>query len=519
VFASARTLLFGGLLGKALGIAREVVTAALFGTGPIAIAYRLAQAAFLIPLNGLLSDAFGAGFTPAYARARADDDEARVADSRSVESTSRGGEPDSRGGQPGSRSGKLFAATHAVVLAVSVAVGAMLGLFARAWVHALAPGLDPLTAQTAARMVAVLAFAMPCYALTSLYASAELAAGDARTAAARASAQNVGLLAGALGAWWSGDPVAIAVGFLAAYALLAARGLRAALALGLQPWPRRGEWLEAARVLSGVWRAVRWLLFVPVLMQVHFVVERRVASLVSGAAIAALDYARFVSDTSVLLLAMPLGVAGLGAMASMSAARFHDTALRSVRMLLYAGAPLSLAIAVHGEAIVRLVFARGAFGADSVAATAAILRWLSVGLWAQLIGYAGAKFLSARGRNVRVIAIYALGVGANVALNLVLYRRVGASALGIAAAANSVVFGTLILAQLDLLAPLKRDLATVGALAAAYALPWTLAPVNADAHGWLPLVVCAAYWCAAVTLVPRCREAVHEAWLSLRAAA
>src|SRR5262249_38833519 len=148
-----------------------------------------------------------------------------------------------------------------------------------------------------------------------------------------------------------------------------------------------------------------------------------------------------------------------------------------------------------------------------------ILRWLAVGLWAQLIGYAGAKFLSARGRNVRVIAIYATAIGANVTLNLVLYPYFGAAALGISAAANSVAFGVLILAHLDLLAPLKRDLATVGALAVAYALPWTLVPVNADARGWLPLVVCAAYWGAAATLVPRCREAVHEAWSSLRAAA
>jgi putative peptidoglycan lipid II flippase len=257
-------------------------------------------------------------------------------------------------------------------------------------------------------------------------------------------------------------------------------------------------------------------------MQVHFVVERRVASFVSGDAVAALDYARFVSDTSVLLLAMPLGLAGLGAMAGMSDARFRDAALRSFRMLLYAGAPLSLALAVHGEAIVRLVFARGAFGADSVAATAAILRWLSVGLWAQLIGYAGAKFLSARGRNVRLIAIYALSIGANVALNLALFPLLGAAALGVAAAANSIVWGVLILAHLGLLAPLKRDLVTVGALAATYsliwALPWTLVPGSADARGWLPLAVCAAYWCAAVALVPRCREALHEAWLSLRAA-
>lgn len=498
MFAAARTLLLGGLLGKALGIARELVTAALFGTGPIAIAYRLAQAAFLIPLNGLLSDAFGAGFTPAYARARVGDDGARA---------------------PGPRSGDLFAATHAVVLGISLAVGVLLGLFASAWVHALAPGLDPATARMAARMVTVLAFAMPCYALTSLYASAQLAAGDARMAAARASAQNVGLLAGALGAWWSGDPVLIAAGFLGAYALLAARGFRAALAQGLKPWPRRGEWRAAARLLDAVWRAVRWLLLVPVLMQAHFVVERRVASLVSGTAVAALDYARFVSDTTVLLLAMPLGIAGLSAMAAMSDAHFRAAALRSFRMLLYAGAPLSLAIAVHGESIVRLVFARGAFGADSVAATASILRWLSVGLWAQLIGYAGAKFLSARGRNARVIAIYAAAIGANVALNLALYPFVGAAALGIAAAANSVLFGVLILAHLDLLVPLTRDLATVGVLAAAYALPWTLVPVNVDARGCLPLVVCAAYWCAAATLVPRCREAVQEAWLSLRAAA
>jgi putative peptidoglycan lipid II flippase len=156
VFATARTLLFGGLLGKALGIARELVTAALFGTGPIAIAYRLAQAAFLIPLHGLLSDSFGAGFTPAYARARADEAEARAAGARS--------------GELAPRSGELFAAMHAVVLGVSVAVGAVLAVFARTWVRTLAPGLDPATAQMAARMVTVLAFAMPCYALTSLYA-------------------------------------------------------------------------------------------------------------------------------------------------------------------------------------------------------------------------------------------------------------------------------------------------------------------------------------------------------------
>jgi putative peptidoglycan lipid II flippase len=291
--------------------------------------------------------------------------------------------------------------------------------------------------------------------------------------------------------------------------------LRATLLQGLRLWPRRGEWAAAASALNAVWRAARVLLLIPVLMQVHFVVERRVASLVSADAVAALDYARFLSDTAVLLLAMPIGIAGLGAMASMSEARFRDLAQRSLRMLLYAGVPLSLALALHTQTIVQVIFARGAFGPDSVAATTEILRWLAVGLWAQLIGYAGAKFLSARSRNARVIGIYGIAIGCNVALNALLYPALGAAALGVAAAVNSTVFGLLILRHLGLLALLRRDLITVGALAAAYVSLWALAP---STNEWLPPLAFAGYWGAAVFLVPRCRQVMHDAWLSFRAA-
>jgi putative peptidoglycan lipid II flippase len=488
---AVRTLMLGGLAGKILGIARELLTAALFGTGPIAAAYRLAQAAFLIPLHGLLSDAFGAGFTPAYARRRAARaDEARL----------------------------LFAAMHAVVLGISVVVGLWLVWVAAHWVRLLAPGFEPATAVLAERMVMVLALAMPFYALTGLYSSAEIATGRAGLAGARASVQSIGLMAGTLLAWWSGEPLYIACGFLCAYVLLAASGLRNALAQGLRPWPRRAEWGAASGLLGDVWRAVRVLLLVPVLLQIHFVVERRVASVVSADTVAALDYARFLSDTAVLLLAVPLGIAGLGGMATMSDARFRDVAQRSLRMLLYAGVPLSLAAALHGETIVRLVYARGAFDAGSVAVTTAILQWLAIGLWAQLVGYAGAKFLSARGRNPSVIVVYAAGVGVNVALNIVLQPLIGAAALGVAAAANSLVFGIGILLKLGVLARMQRDLATAGLLAGAYGLIWIAAPPDVAASAWLPLVGFAAYWCSAGLLVPRCRAVLHEAWLALRAA-
>jgi len=490
MFRVVRTLMLGGITGKVLGIARELLSAALFGTGPIAAAYRLAQAAFLIPLHGFLSDAFGAGFTPAYARARADEIE---------------------------RSRVLFSGMHAIVLVVSVIVGLFMAIFALRWVQLLAPGFGAETAALATQMVVIMSMAMPFYALTALYASAGLAEGKPHIAATRASVQSVGLILGTLLAWYTGSALFIAGGFLLAYAALTAHGLRSALAQGMRPWPRRAEWAAVRALTVPVWRSVRLLMLVPLLLQVHFVIERRVASMVGADAVAALDYVRFLSDTAVLLLAVPIGLAGLGTMSQLTEPRFRELAARSMRLLLYVGVPLSLALVLHAELAVQIVFGRGAFDAASVARTAAILQTLAVGLWAQLIGYAGAKFLSARHRNRSLIGIYVAAVSCNVLLNLALYRFMGAAALGVASAANSLVFGLLVLKSLGLYETLRRDLITVGAIALAYVLMWNLAS-GLSAPRWLPLVAFAGYWCVAVVVVPRCRAVMHELWLSMRAA-
>lgn len=489
MFRIARTLMLGGLSGKALGVARELLTAALFGTGPVAAAYRLAQAAFLIPLHGFLSDAFSAGFTPAYARSLKHD---------------------------GTQARALFAGMHALVLVISAIVAAAMAMFAAHWVQVLAPGFDAETAALATQMVVLLSFTMPCYALTGLYAAEELASGGARIASARASVQSIGLIIGTLMAWWSGNALWIAGGFLAAYLALALGGFVATQARGLPAWPRTGEWARVWPQLVPVWRAVRVLLLVPVLLQVHSVVERRVASIVSPGAVAALDYVRFLADTAVLLLAVPIGLAALGTVPVLSEAKFRELATRSARMLLYAGVPLSLVLVLHAERVVTLVFGRGAFGPESVALTTTILQTLALGLWAQILGYAGAKFLSARNRNVTLIGIYAVAVGCNVALNLALYPILGVAALGLGAAANSLLFGTLILHSLGCLRALKRDLVTLALAALGYVMLWRLAPETA--HHWIALLGFACYWGLVAIGVPRCRGVLHDAWLSMRTA-
>lgn len=491
MFRAVRTLMFGGVAGKALGVVRELCTASLFGTGPIAVAYRLAQAAFLIPMNGLLSDALSAGFTPAYAR---------------------GGLEHTAGGRA------VFAGMHAVVVGGSVLIGVALALLAGAWVQVLAPGFDEGTAALAERMVVVLALAVPLYAAVSVYAAAGVAAGEPWLAAARASWQNACVLGGTLLAWWLGEPVYIAAGFVAAYAVLAIAGASGAHRRGLSFWPRQAEWRGALVALAPVGRAMRLLLVVPLLIQLHFVIERRVASVVSPDAVAALDYARFLSETAILLLAMPFGVAGLGALAPLANERFRELATRSLRALLYVGVPLSLAATLHAEQIVRIVYERGAFGAESVAATTAILQWSAPGLWGALVGYAGVRFLSARSENARAVGIYVAAFGVNIALNVALHDSLGTAALGLAAAANGIVFGLAIVAALGLLARLARDLATLALLAASYLALMALVPPAFAAHAWLPLAAYVGYWVAAASLVPSCRRVVLDAWSALRVA-
>jgi hypothetical protein len=125
--------------------------------------------------------------------------------------------------------------------------------------------------------------------------------------------------------------------------------------------------------------------------------------------------------------------------------------------------------------------------------------------------------LSARNRNARVIGVYAAAFGSNVALNLLLYPFIGAAALGVAGAVNGTVFGLLILQYVGVLGRMRRDLLTVGALASVYVALWALAPPHLAANAWLAPLVFAAYWCAAVFLVPSCRQVAHETWVAVRA--
>jgi putative peptidoglycan lipid II flippase len=489
MFASVRTLLLGGIVGKALGIGRELISASLFGTGVIATAYRLSQAAFVIPLNGVLSDALTAGFTPTYSRDR-------VREPR--------------------RSRVLFAGMHALLLIASTVLALGLVVFDDHWVRLLAPGLDAQTAKLTAQMVEVMVWAMPLYSLTSLCAAAALAAGKPEMTAARASVQSAGLVLGTLSAWWFESPLLMPLGFVLAYAWLAGWGLKSVFEERLRLWPRAEEWPDSLGALNQVWQAFRLVIWVPIIMQVNFVIERRVASIVDVNAISALDYARFVADTAVILLAMPFGVAGVAEMARMSDRAFKEAATRSFRMLLLIGVPISVGIAVHSDWIIKALYGHGAFGAASIATTSAIMQGSGAFLWAQLIAYAGAKFLSARGLNRAVVGIYAISIGSNIGLNLLLSPIIHVHALGVASGLNNLLAGVSILLYMSLWSSVRRELMWLVGMGLGYVALW-LSLTRGTAHvGWLVPAVFVTYWAAAVTSVHCLRRGLADIWEMLR---
>lgn len=484
-----KRLLFGGIAGKVLGVLRELVAAWCFGTGLVANAYRLAQAAFLLPLHGFVSDAINGAFTPRYARLRADDP---------------------------AEAQRLFVAVQQVLLVAAVVVGAALMLWAEHLVALMAPGFSAEARQLSAQYVTVLALALPAYVLVGLYGATELVHGKGTLIAARASVQSVGLLLGTLAAWAFNRPLLIAVGFVAAYLGLLVWAALVNRRLGVRLTGRVGPAAAWRATLQPVARVFGVLIWVPLALQIAQVVERRTASGLDVNAVAALDYARFITETLLILIAMPFGVAGQAAMPTMTDGAFRREALRATTVLVVVGLPLSAFIWAHAQFIVAVLFQRGAFTQASVAVTAQILGAYALGVVFLLVAYAGQKFLNARGKNGMVLRSTLFGVGSAVVCNLVLARWVGVAVLGAAAALSGLVMMVLVLRALGLTRAVWQRTWTWWLTAVLHLLLIQIGRVLITPAWWMEFLVGVAFWLSAVAAIRPQRELVMQAWRMLR---
>lgn len=405
-------LLTGTVVGKIIGLLRELLLAALFGTSSVTAAYRIAQTAVLVPVNFVSADALSAGFLPNHSKALRRERE--FADA-------------------------LYSVVQRSLAVVSFAIAAALLIWRNWWAQALAPGVDQETWELAGGMIAILALSVPFYLSTNVTAYLEMSHGKHLLMASRPTVQSIGLIAGTIAAFVTGVPAYLAIGFTASYVLLSLFGMLRVRQLGigvLTPRSRlRALRLPAARM---VWRSMRPLVAVPLLVQGAWVVERIVASLISTSSVAATDFARFITDTALAMIGVPVGAVALAFYATKSHEELRQHLDRVAGAVLLLAMPVSGVLLCGGVPIVMLLFERGAFDRESTEATAAFLAGLSVGLWAQCLAYVQLKALSSQNRNRVVGAALAAGALVSITTSFALYEPLGLFGLGLAASLGSM---------------------------------------------------------------------------------
>jgi peptidoglycan biosynthesis protein MviN/MurJ (putative lipid II flippase) len=438
----AFTRLFGGaVVGKVLGLGRELALAASFGTGTTAGALRAAQTATLIPAQFATGETLSAGLVPLWTRHVRSDP---------------------------ARANALFWAVSGVLLSFSILVTAALVLATQRWASFLFPGFGPDALRTTTQLLQVMAFGIPFYVQSAVFWYWEMAHGGYALAAARPTFQNVGMTAGIGVAWVTGNPVWLAAGFTSAYALLC---------LASPFWLARSHMLGGMgrvprTMLTGAvrefWGSVRPLLLLPVLFQAGIALERALASLLGATTVASLDYAKVIVETGLALVAFPLGLASLAELGRMNGEAAKRRLAGLFPILLAIAIPASCALAIHARDVVTVLFGRGAFNADSIAVTAAVLTGLGIGLWAQLTAYVLGKALSARLRNREMAWYSSIGIVSMALIDILLFRPLGPLAFGLGSAAGSIVQLVLFCRALGLLPALFRGCARIAPVAALY---------------------------------------------------
>ena len=131
---AAGLLFAGNLISKVLGFGREIIVAALFGTGQTIGAFRVAQAGTAVPINFLTSDSLNSAFIPLYKQYL---------------------------NEQSGKAQSLFFVLLALFSFLSLLLTAGLWLAADLWVKLLAPGLDPGTSSLASSMIQIMGLGIP----------------------------------------------------------------------------------------------------------------------------------------------------------------------------------------------------------------------------------------------------------------------------------------------------------------------------------------------------------------------
>jgi putative peptidoglycan lipid II flippase len=412
LFKAAGILFGGGVIGKALGFVRDILLAAAYGTTRNMDAFSVSQTGMLIPAHLIIGEGLNAGFIPLYSRYRRESPE---------------------------RANAFFWLMTLGTGGLSLLIVALLWALMRVWMGFLVQGFDEASLNVTIEFTRVTMLSLPFYVQGNLFAHLEMANERFFLASVRAAIQNLGIMAGILAAVLLRKPVFLAWGFTGSYVLFCLLGIWRAWRGNLAGRP--GGWGHdmLVAVSKEFWVIIRPVLFLPAVVQMNCAVERIVASRMGAGVVAAMMFARNLSESGLVLIAWPVGLAGLAEFSRMTAEEAQLRMGRILPILLVVLLPISAFLAINNRMIIKVIFERGLFNAESVRLASPIFLGLIAGFWAQVISFVLLRTLNAQLRNIEVAFYLSAGMAVNVAVNLFAYRQLGPFVLGISATAGSLV--------------------------------------------------------------------------------
>lgn len=404
------------MASRVLGFVRDVLMAAVLGTGPVADAFFVA---FRFPnlFRRLFAEgAFNAAFVPLFAGRLEGEGEA---------------------------SARRFAAEALAVLLWALLVLTALAEIAMPWLmYLLAPGFaaDADKFDLAVLLTRIAFPYLLCMSLVALLSGVLNTLGRFAAAAAAPVLLNVVLITVLLLLFGGGEKESPLSGLALAWGVTAAGLLQLAMLLVAARRAGMSLPLVRPRLTPGVRRLVR--LGIPGLVaggvtQFNIVVGTIIASLQAGA-VSYLYYADRIYQLPLGVVGAAVGVVLLPELSRRlrngQADGAHWSQNRSLEFAMLLTVPAAVALAVVPADIVRVLFERGAFSAADVGPTAAALMAFAVGLPAFVLVKVLSPGFFAREDTRTPMYFAAASVAVNIAFSLALYVPFGH--VGIAAATS-----------------------------------------------------------------------------------
>jgi len=396
--AKAATLVMAlFVVSRVLGLVREMVVGALFGTGAAYDAYqaaaRIPEMIFLVVAGGAL----GSAFIPTFADHLANEDRAGA--------------------------WRLASAIANLALIVLTVTAGMTVVFAPALVRTvIAPGFDDPSQQALTVSLLRLMLLSPIiFGVSGIVMGALNAHQHFLLPALAPSVYNLSIIGGALLLGPRLGVMGMAVGVVVGALLhllvqvpgLMRYGARYVPTLGLHnPSVHEVGRLMAPRVLGTA------------ITQINFVINNSLASMMGEGAVSAINYAWMLVMLPHGIFAQAVGTVAFPTFAEQVAqgeqAEMRSTLSATLRAVFFFSIPATMGLLVLGRPLVGLLFERGAFEASSTKAVAWALVFYALGL----VGHAGweiiARAFYALHDTLTPVWVGGLAMGLNVALSLTL---------------------------------------------------------------------------------------------------